>query len=103
MQTIEQIEAESNAQVVDTINGKPVTRGELSAAFDLVADKANWKMPINAVIEADFGTIDRVRHATIFFAGCVATTEVLECAKDRKDGRSKYRVTAPGYYRAVGA
>lgn len=101
--TSEQAVREDRAQEVDIINGKPVTRGELSDAFDLVVPRDNWKRPIDRVIEADFDTIDRVRRATVFFAGCVATVEVIEPAADRTDGKAKYRVTAPGYYAAVGA
>lgn len=72
------------------------TRGELREAFDLVADAQNWKAPVDRVVVPGLGTIERLRvdAACRFFAGCGATFTEVE---------NGTRVTAPGYYAAVGA
>jgi hypothetical protein len=67
---------------------------KMGEAFDLVADKGNWKNRINAVVPAD-ADIAVIEDAVAFYAGCLAT-----CVK-LKDGR--WRVTAPGYYMSVGS
>ena len=48
------------------------TRGELSAAFDRVADPANWKNPIRATIDLVIETVSipAIDAACMFFAGC---------------------------------
>lgn len=101
MQTIEQIEAESRAQVVATVNGKSVTRGDLTIAFNAVADKANWKMPIDARVDLDAYTLAMVAEAVTFFTGSVAKFERL--TGSTTGGIAKYRVTAAGYYATCGA
>jgi hypothetical protein len=68
-------------------------------AFDAVADKANWKNPIDAVVDAY--TRELVREAVIFFAGCVPSFEPL--TGTTTGGIGRYRVKAVGYYNAVGA
>lgn len=78
-------------------------RSEVSAIFDRVADKSNWKLPIKAEVALDFADSDLLREAVIFFTGSVPTMEVIEPFLNRNDGRSMYRVTAAGYYSAVGA
>ena len=52
-------------EFVAWLNGRPVTRGELRAAFDLVADPTDWKNPINAVVDPDEQT--KVCRRRIFF------------------------------------
>ena len=47
-----------------------MTRGELRAAFDLVADPTDWKNPINAVVGLDEQTKTMVYEAVRFFTGC---------------------------------
>ena len=47
-----------------------MTRGELRAAFDLVADPTDWTNPINAVVDLDEQTKTRVYEAVRFFTGC---------------------------------
>lgn len=98
---VAKIEAESAAMVVDRIDGRDVTRAELKLAFDAVADKANWKNPIDKVVDLDPFTMQMVRQAVIFFAGCVPTFEPL--TGSTTSGMRKYRVKADGYYIAVGA
>jgi len=67
---------------------------QLEAAFSAVANKENWKYAIDAEIEASEKEV--TREAVIHFAGCVpAFAEIA--------GTTKVRVTAVGYYAAVGA
>lgn len=70
------------------------TREELSAAFDLVKNRAGWKLPVNVLLPPD---ADRklITAAVIFFAGCVPEF-ITEPGGD-------LTVTAVGYYAAVGA
>lgn len=99
------VEAEKRAlgQEVATVNGRGITRKEITAAFNLVAPRDNWKRPIDATIEADLITIDVVREAVVFFTGSVAKVECVQPAALRVEGPSKYRVTAAGYYATCGA
>jgi hypothetical protein len=78
-------------------------RSEISALFNLVADKAHWKNPIDARVELTFDEADLLREVVIFYTGSVPTLEVLEPTANRTDGKSLYRVTADGYYVAIGA
>ncbi len=101
MKTIQQIDSEGQAQVCAKILGRDVTRAELSKAFDQVKNPTNWKMPVDARIPlvSDFDLL-LVREAVIFFTGSVPEiTPVLLC----KPRAMVYRVTAAGYYVAVGA
>ena len=54
-------------EFVAWLNGRPVTRGELRAAFDLVADPTDWKNPINAVVDPDEQTKVRCVAVGFFF------------------------------------
>jgi hypothetical protein len=92
MTSVEEIERELRDLVVANVNDKPVTRGELSEAFKLVAPAGNWKMPIDKTVAAD---LDRamITEAVIFFTGSVPTFEPV---------LNGYRVRADGYYRAIG-
>lgn len=101
MLEIAKIEAESAATIVDRIDGRNITRAELQLAFDAVADKSNWKNPIDTFIDLDTYTMQVVRHAVIFFAGCVPTFEAV--SGQTTGGLRRYRVKAVGYYIAVGA
>lgn len=105
-QTIEQIEHDSNAQVVAQIAGKPVTRGELSAAFDLVANKANWKLPIDCTMQLTGEQVALIREAVVFFAGSVAKFAAPAQSVQWDNGNNPvivYHITARGYYADVGA
>lgn len=67
---------------------------ELKAAFELVENKTNWKLPIDTTIESK--QVDVVRDAVPFFTGSIAHfTPIM--------GTDKVRVQASGYYSAVGA
>lgn len=90
-----------NAQVVGTVNGKPVTRGELSAAFNAVVTKDNWKFPIDKIVDLDAYTKAMVAEAIVFYTGSVATFTAI--SGTTTGGMGKYRVTAVGYYAAIGA
>jgi hypothetical protein len=95
-----------NAEIVTTVFGRPVTRGELLAAFNRVADRTNWKNSINAVIT--ISTLDEknlIREAVIFFTGSVpAFIPVrVKLLEGEREGLPLYRVQAVGYYAAIGA
>lgn len=83
-----------NQEIVFTgADGMPVTREQALCLFNLVADKGNWKLPIDAVISGHWGVAD-VCEAITFFTGSVAkVTEVKP---------NQYRFEADGYYLATG-
>jgi hypothetical protein len=93
--------AESEAQVVATVNGKPVTRGELSLAFNAVANKENWKFPVNATVTLDPYLKAMVAKAVEFFTGSKA--KFVAKSGSTTSGMTLYHVTAAGYYAATGA
>lgn len=74
--------------------GTIYSRAELKAAFDLVCNKDNWKLPIKGRISTE--KRDIVREAIIFYTGSVPTftDSVLP---------GNLVVRAKGYYAAVGA
>ncbi len=80
-------DAEMNAQVV-TDSG--LTRGDLIEAFDIVADKDDWRAPIDAFINPD--ETDAVFAAILFFTG---TTTDVSHDTFLKDG--KIRIRSVGY------
>lgn len=84
----------ANVQV-GTVLGKAVTRGELSQAFDLVANRDNWKMPIDATVWLDDWQKACVHEAVIFFTGSIPRFHWL--------APRQYRVVAAGYYATIGA
>ena len=69
--------------------------------FDLVADKTNWKNPIDCMVDAPSNPEDRelfknmISRAVIFHAGCVPL--ILDL------GGKQIGVKAVGYYEAVGS
>ena len=67
--------------------GTPFTQAELEAAFDKVADPADWKNPIYKVVHRDdvHVSVCAVRHFT------AASVEVSEMWGD------KFIVSSPGY------
>ncbi len=73
--------------------GTPYTRLELSSAFDLVKSE-NWKDPIQAC--TSIAREDITREAVIFYTGSIPTFTSMKNPK-------LLRVTAEGYYKAVGA
>jgi hypothetical protein len=87
---------EMNSVIVDAFRGRQITRGEFAAAFDLVADKANWKLAIDAEVPAvgEF-EIYVLKQAVIFFTASIPQIETV--------APGRVRVKADGYYAAVGA
>lgn len=89
--------AEANAQVVARNGSMVWTRGELLELFNRVANADNWKLAIDATVSlANDHELFGMYEAVVFFAGCHATIRTA-------GGRNRYRVTAVGYYTAVGA
>ena len=69
--------------------------------FDLVANKANWKLPIDAMIDApelpEYRELfkNMITKAVVFYTGCVPLIVDL--------GDKQIGVKAVGYYEAIGA
>lgn len=83
-------------EIVAKVGRLSFTQKQLKAYFNAVADKSNWKNPINATVTLKTrrdvtGTV----QAVIFFAGCVPSITKIR--------RGLYRVTAAGYYLSIGA
>jgi hypothetical protein len=93
---VQQEVADSMAQVVATVFGQQVTRGDLARVFAMVEDPNNWKNAIDkvVVIQTDV-QMALIREAVVFFTGSVPQFTAM--------GRFRYRVTAAGYYQAIGA
>ena len=89
---------DSRMEIVDHIDGRPVTRFELTEAFDWVCDRSNWKNPINCTVYLSPRQIKLVRHAVAFFVGAFPTITFATT-----DGTAKVRVVSPGYYAICGA
>lgn len=74
------------------------TIGELRAAFDIVANKTNWKFRIDHTMhvpQAHVARMSKIMHESIvFMAGGQARVTW-------QDGTM--HVTAPGYYELIGA
>jgi hypothetical protein len=73
------------------------TEDELKKAFELVAPKPNWKMPIDALISSITPIKKRklISFAVMFYTGGIAVF--------KKTPSGKIRVTSPGYYACIGA
>ena len=69
------------------------TEAELGAAFSLVANKENWKMPIRAMVIKEKAEV--VGYAVPWFTGGPATITPTHYGT--------VLVTAAGYYACVGA
>lgn len=69
------------------------TQQQLSDAFDLVKNRENWKLPINALVPSD---ADKrlIEAACIYFAG--SPCEFIKQGK-------RLRVVAAGYYACIGS
>jgi len=70
-----------------------INQAKRTEIFNQVANKANWKLPVAAWIEAD--QFNACRQAVIFFTG-----SELKITKTRG---GQVFVEAAGYYQAVGA
>lgn len=86
---------DSNVQVVSTVGGKPVTRGQLSAAFDRVRNTKHWKYPVNTIITAELDEIAMIEEAIVFFTGSAPHSTKLE--------NGQWSIRAAGYFAAIGA
>jgi hypothetical protein len=92
--------AEGNAQVVDTFNGQPITRSQLSEAFDKVRPSTHWKDRIDAeVFVKNAEELALIQRSIVFFCGCHPT---LTLVTENAAGQT-WRVRAPGYWLSVGA
>ena len=76
-------------------DGRDVTRGEASAAFDRVKNPSHWKNPVDAIVEATIDETAVISQAVTFYTGSRPTI--------RKLGARVFRVTAAGYFATVGA
>lgn len=101
MKTIAELDHEWRVKVVAEVKGRPVTAETLSIAFDAVADKTNWKNPIDRVVDLDDYTKALVERAVIYFVGSTPTFERL--GGTTTGGVGRYRVRADGYYLTIGA
>ncbi len=85
-----------NKDTLLTFDGVRYTEFELSFWFDLVKDPTNWKNPVDCTLPGIVAACDRkaIAAAVVFYAGC---------SPEFTGTKNGLRVTAPGYYRAVGA
>ena len=91
---------EFSKTVVAQVMGKPVTQGQLSKAFDKVANKANWKFPVDATVTIKTHyEMALIQEAVVFFTGSVAKFTAVELL----GSKCKYQVKAAGYYATIGA
>lgn len=97
--TFQEIEAESAAEIVVCVGGRGVTRRELTAAFNRVAPRDNWKLPIDVTIDTTPEERLMIAEAITFFTGSVAKFE----PRGELAPLSPFRITAPGYYATCGA
>ena len=72
-----------------------VFQAKASGAFWRVSDPDNWKVAVDSVIACPAASLGFILEAVVFFTGSVPSVEVV--------GRGRYRVTAIGYYAAIGA
>ena len=76
----------------------------LRELFEKVQNKENWKMPIDAIVELTPFEERNMREAVEFFAACVPNiTKISEDKLYPSHFHSWHKVTAIGYYAAVGA
>ena len=80
----------------DLIDSTPEEVQTMDAAFKEIQNKEHWKMPIDHILDScDDAKQKLITNAVIFYAGCVPNFKRLP--------NGKVRVTAVGYYNAVGA
>ena len=93
-------QAKLNAKVVAHRAGHAYTLGELHRYFNMVCDLNNWKLPIDKVAllqtERD---VYGMHEAVVWFTGSVPHLAVNRFTPEGIE----YRVTAAGYYAAIGA
>lgn len=67
------------------------------AIFELVCNKTNWKLPINAELKVDSPELrDAITKSVIHYTGSIPTFE-------RREGTCTLVVKAAGYYATIGA
>lgn len=103
-------------QVVAEVGGRPVLRGQLHEAFELVKPADGWKHPIDCQVRDDDlaalpgadGAADglaMLREAVVFFTG--SQLHVLHTMRGGCINKSAqpdvHHVAAKGYYLALGA
>lgn len=89
------VRSELDQQVVSRVGERDVTRAQLATAFDKVKPAGHWKNPIDATVRLTDDEMALVSEAISFFCGCSADFQNLS--------GGTYRVTAIGYFMAVGA
>lgn len=95
------VETEFSKTVVDHIDGRPVTQGEMAAAFSRVQNSQNWKLPVDAkvAINGDRELLTVLRAIT-FFTGSMADATPV---RPTREGGCVYHIRAAGYYQTIGA
>lgn len=104
--TVEQIDAKAATQPIARVHGRDILKAELSAAFDLVADKAHWKNPIDATLQLTTEQVALIHDAALFFGAGEAKFHAPAQTVQWDNGDNMvavYHVTAPGYYATIGA
>lgn len=77
----------------EVVEGFDFTVDQMRAAFDMIADKQNWKLPLHGIIsKEEFRLCDQ---AAIFFAGSPLESKDI--------GGGKLEVAGFGYYVCIGA
>lgn len=94
------LEAEKAAQAryerETIVTGAGDSIADLRHAFDLVANRENWKLPVDATVKAaDPAERRRIAEAVVFFTGSVVEWSHF--------GRGRWNCKASGYYAAIGA
>lgn len=91
--SLEEVQAALKAQAMR----KKPTQEEMRAAFERVANRLNWKKPINRLLTVkNDAELDLIYDAVIHYTGSVP--EFYPTGKSRQ-----YRCVAAGYYLTVGA
>lgn len=86
--------------------GRDATRAELSAAFDRVSNKENWKFDIDATIDSTPKEVNVIRSAITFFSGSNPTIIYKKEIGKAADGVSwicRWHIKADGYYKTIGS
>jgi hypothetical protein len=92
---VDELNAKLRNDVVANVLGHDVTRGQLEGAFRRVADQADWKNPIDAVVDLNDQELALLRKAIPYITGSKAR---FQPRKGAEPPRIRYRVQARGYY-----
>lgn len=89
---------------VKCYSGTVRKQSELAKAFDLVADKTNWKLPIKAIVSGDGIDRELISDAVVHFTGSVPEFYFWNGGKSLRGDYTVFaEVTAAGYYATIGA